>query len=336
MNDPSLYPLFTDFDNSFDLVETLGSGAFGTTYLIQVKDSITLPKNLPREYALKVYDLTKYHDPQARKEVHQAIITEATIIFGKHLRNVITYYGLYPVVIQGYPYLSVCMEYIDGLSLEVTQEYIPEIPPESEYPLLLLFRQVAYGIYELHLRNIAHRDIKPENILVRKDEHPEYEGDQVKIIDLGFACSNGTTTKEGLSRDISCRNVRGTPYYTFSPEFLALIPPSDIRKESIVLDGVIPMDIMLSTDIWAFGNTLFYFIYHRNAFEIETDDFRDLADAVLSSERVDVEPNLSVPRLNRLIDQCLLPMDRRPNAEQLLRDFDVSIQEILDEEEEDV
>ena len=355
MNIASLRPLFANFDHSFDLEEALGEGAFGTTYLIRVKEGIILPNKLPRVYALKVYDVSRYHDLKAREEMIHAIETEATIVLGLSLRNVINYYGLYPVTIQGYPYLSVCMEYMEGVSLEAMQEHNSDIIPE--YPLLLIFRQLAYGIHELHSRSIAHRDIKPENILIQLDVIPEYDGNQVKIIDLGFACSNRESpapskggpsppapskggpsppapSKGGPSRDISCQKVRGTPYYSFSPEFLALIPPENIQESSANLEGIIPMDIMLSSDIWAFGNVLFYFIYHTNAFEIDTDDFRDLADVILEFDRTEVTPNPNTPGLNWLIDRCFLPMEQRPNSEQLLQDIDVLIQEKQAELEE--
>lgn len=347
MNNPYLRRLFADFDNSFDLVDVLGKGAFGITYFIRVKDRVILPKTLPRMYALKLYDLSRYYDLKAREEMIQSITTEATIILGQSLRNVITYYGLYPVTIQNYPYLSVCMEYIDGVSLDDMREHISsigEIDGNAEYPLLLIFREVIYGVHELHSRNIAHRDIKPENILVKMDEAPSYDGNQVKIIDLGFACSNplppspaspkGKPSPSAFPmRDISCRNVRGTPYYSFSPEFLALIPPTDIGESSAVYNNMIPMDIMFSSDIWAIGNTLFYFVYQKNAFEVDTDDFRDLADAVLNFDRVEVVRNDNVPKINWLIDRCLLPVEQRPNADQLLQDIDVLIEEALAEEE---
>ena len=45
-----------------------------------------------------------------------------------------------------------------------------------------IFKQIAKGLYYLHINNICHRDLKPENFLMLNGSN-----DSIKIIDFGLS-----------------------------------------------------------------------------------------------------------------------------------------------------
>ena len=89
--------------------------------------------------------------------------------------------------------ISLLMELVDAQTLD-------EQLPRSHGQAVEIFRQVAEGLAHMHAKGFVHADMKPNNVLITE------EGD-VKIIDLGQACTIGTVKKR----------IQGTPGY-MAPE----------------------------------------------------------------------------------------------------------------------
>lgn len=115
-------------------------------------------------------------------------------------------------------------------------------------------QNVALGLEYLHLNGIIHRDIKPANLLVSQD-------DMVKISDFGVSYA---VTQEGdLASELELSKTVGTPAF-FSPE---LCVPTEFydngeRKTPQINEKV---------DVWAFGVTLYCFLYGDLPFEADNE-----------------------------------------------------------------
>ena len=72
---------------------------------------------------------------------------------------------------------------------------------------LMIFMQIAHGLYDIHSSNVVHRDLKHLNIfLSNNSDHPT-----VKIGDFGMACM--------LNEDECIRKIAGTVGF-MAPEVL--------------------------------------------------------------------------------------------------------------------
>jgi hypothetical protein len=97
--------------------------------------------------------------------------------------------------------------------------------PEQRKQLLCLAKDVAIGLYYLHLNKVVHGDVKPENILIAKDDRAAY---RAFLGDFGLHFQ----TKEGQMR------ARGTPPY--------------IAPEMFRMDGA-DWTPTTAIDMWAFA-----------------------------------------------------------------------------------
>lgn len=297
----SLQPLFDRFDESFDVVDKLGSGSFATTYVIRLKSA---PLTNPTLYSLKLFR------PRVPfSDIHR----EADVVSGLRLRNVVTYYGVYRFASQSpiFPpnpiHVGLCLEYIDGITMRELRERSDIFHPETEIIVLMMFRQLIAGLAQLHEAGIAHRDIKTDNVIVRSDSLFSLKGDQVVIIDLGFAC---TTKYKRI--ELMCRGIKGTPYY-MSPELLEL--------QSVKPKDSVSIDMLMKADIWAAGVALFEFIHQTYPYLSDDDTMETLRYKVFEDIRTNVDFG-PYQRCAYLIDLCLKPEKERPSASELLRIID--------------
>ncbi|CAF1219401.1 unnamed protein product [Adineta ricciae] len=170
--------------NNFELVMTLGQGAFGRVILVVLE-----PDNV--EYALKVLDKSRVVKYNQIKHVQ----SEIRILNAIQHANIIRMYSLF----QDNSHLYVLLEYVHGGDLF---SYLNRDRLFPEHITIFFAAQIVLVFEYLHLFNIIYRDLKPENILM--DTHG-----YLKVADFGFA-------KRIRQRTYT---LCGTPDY-FSPEII--------------------------------------------------------------------------------------------------------------------
>ncbi|CAI4222592.1 unnamed protein product [Auanema sp. JU1783] len=222
-NGPSQnYQSYLNSAMDFQIVRTLGEGAFGEVKL--VVDS----KNPSFAVAMKCLDLGK-HANLLNEFKKEALIQQRLSSEGHD--NVIRYIGI-RMDHNLYQY-QIFLEYADG------GEIFDQIEPDVGLPVhraQFYFRQLLNGLSFIHGHGIAHRDIKPENLLLTKR-------DTLKISDFGMATVFRHNNKE-RKLQASCGTL---PYV--APEVLTGSyrgPPADVWSCGVVLvtllAGELPWD----------------------------------------------------------------------------------------------
>ncbi len=103
---------------------------------------------------------------------------------------------------DGCPYIE--MDKLEGRELYSLRKEAGPLEPERVVPIAI---QIADALVALHARGVIHRDLKTQNIYLV----PTPAGDQVKLLDLGFA------KVEDELKLTSKHTILGTPFY-MSPE----------------------------------------------------------------------------------------------------------------------
>eukprot|EP00756_Hemistasia_phaeocysticola_P006897 Hpha_TRINITY_DN14041_c0_g1::TRINITY_DN14041_c0_g1_i2::g.43984::m.43984/K07359/CAMKK2; calcium/calmodulin-dependent protein kinase kinase 2 len=201
--------------NEYTVLKDIGRGAYGKVSLVVSPSE----DGTPKLFAMK----TCKRNPGA------PLTKEGMILLRMDHPHIV---GLIEVIDdQDIHKLFLILEYLDGGSIMTLSDdgrtKQPELP-EGEAAKFTL--QIAWGLEELHSKNMVHRDIKPDNIFVKRDRSV------VKIGDLGtalmFKDDNDTLKK-----------THGTLTF-YSPEMC---------KESAYSGK--------AADVWAFGVTVYCFIY---------------------------------------------------------------------------
>lgn len=123
-------------------------------------------------------------------------------------------------------------------------QYIKRNKKLTDAQISFVFKEICYGVLELHNKNILHRDIKPENILLDENFIP-------KLADFGFACI--------IKKDERRRTICGTREY-FAPEIW------NYKNQSLKLD------------IWCLGILLFELCHNRAPFKFIQKSFEKEAN----------------------------------------------------------
>lgn len=103
---------------------------------------------------------------------------------------------------DGCPYIE--MDRLEGRELYSMRKDAGPLPPEQVTWIAI---QILDALAVLHSRGVIHRDLKTQNIYLV----PTPDGDQVKLLDLGFA------KVEDELKLTSKQHILGTPFY-ISPE----------------------------------------------------------------------------------------------------------------------
>jgi formylglycine-generating enzyme required for sulfatase activity len=164
----------------YEIIEVLGKGGFGVTYLAQDHKRKT-------QVAIKSLDVfslqQRYRDKYGNLDGFAEFLAEEQDKFNTEAMVLATFD--HPHIVKVYPELfrenglsCMVMEYVKGKNLE---QYLRTKGIFSESAGLAIIQQIGTALDYIHRRNYLHRDIKPANILLR-------ESDQKAIlIDFGLA-----------------------------------------------------------------------------------------------------------------------------------------------------
>jgi serine/threonine protein kinase len=256
-----------DFIGSYQLIEPLGEGGFGTVWRAEQHDPIH------REVALKVVKLgMDSREIIARFEAERQALAmmEHPNIAG--VLDAGTTQGGRPFfvmeLVKGVP----ITEFADAHKLTIRER-------------LELFIPVCHAVQHAHQKAILHRDLKPSNILIA-----QVDGKPVpKVIDFGIAKALETSREGALRESLHLTQTGsfiGTPRY-MSPEQAGAKQDLDTRSDIYTL-GVILYEL-LTGDTPLTGQTL------RSAALDEMLRMIRESEAPRPSSRVLPVPPLAVP-----------------------------------------
>jgi tRNA A-37 threonylcarbamoyl transferase component Bud32 len=197
--------------NNYLIGKDIGKGAYAI-----VKYAIHKPTN--RKVAIKIYDKTKFVDPNRLKNAKR----EIQILQKLNHSNVLKLYE----AIETEEFMYLVLEFINGCSL---QDYVKKKVDRrlDEQEACRLFMQLIQALDYCHSNDVAHRDIKFENILL---DHLN----NLKLIDFGFSTN--------FPADQKIKIFCGTPSY-MAPEIVNRQeysgPPVDIWASGVVLFGLL-------------------------------------------------------------------------------------------------
>ena len=182
---------------TYKKVSTLGTGSFGTAYLVQCLSDNSLA-------VIKQIDIAQMSEEERRETLNEAKILE---VLGHP--NIVKFREVYKTK-KGK--LCIVMDYADDGDMQgkiksrfktVDRQGKKNYMTEDE--LLNWFTQIALAMKHCHDKKILHRDLKSQNIFVTKRG-------MVKLGDFGIARVLSNTRSKA-------KTVVGTPYY-LSPEII--------------------------------------------------------------------------------------------------------------------
>jgi len=205
----------------YRIIEKLGQGGFGITYLAE--DTLLEGKVAIKEFFFKGYcdrddstsrvTIPTTGNREIVERFKQKFIKEARTIFSLNHPNIVRILGVFEE--NGTAYYV--MDYIEGESLDDMVKRRGAIP-ESE--ALGYVKDAASALGYIHSKNINHLDIKPGNLMKRKEDG------SIIVIDFGvakqydLATSQGTTTTPvGISHGyLPLEQYSENGVQTFSPQ----------------------------------------------------------------------------------------------------------------------
>jgi serine/threonine protein kinase len=166
--------------NEYRIVEVLGMGGFGITYLAQ--DTL-----LEKDVAIKEYfpagvvsrrseGYVTLASPQSSVEYHGGLdrfLKEARTLATFGHPNIVRVLRFFQANETGY----MVMEYERGESL---RSWLQRFPQPEEETLLAFAAPLLDGVNKVHAAGFLHRDIKPDNVFIRESGEPV-------LIDFGSA-----------------------------------------------------------------------------------------------------------------------------------------------------
>ena len=205
----------------YRIIEKLGQGGFGITYLAE--NTLLLGKVAIKEFFFKEYcdrddstsrvTIPTSGNREIVERFKQKFIKEARTIFRLNHPNIVRILDVFEE--NGTAYYV--MDYIEGESLGDMVKRRGAIP---EAEALGYVKDAASALEYIHSKNINHLDIKPSNLVLRHDDG------KVLVIDFGVAkqydavTSEGTTTTPvGISHGYSpAEQYRKNGVQAFSPQ----------------------------------------------------------------------------------------------------------------------
>lgn len=148
-------------DDDFEKIKELGAGNGGVVHCVRHKPTGTI-------MAKKMIHL------EVKPAIKKQIVTELKILHECNSPYIVGFYGAY----HSDGEINICMEYMDGGSLDLVLKKTGKIPEKYSRKInYAVLKGLAY-LREKH--QIIHRDVKPSNILVNSQG-------EIKICDFGVS-----------------------------------------------------------------------------------------------------------------------------------------------------
>jgi serine/threonine protein kinase len=276
--------------NRYFIVRLLGCGGAGAVY-----EAIDLVLN--RFCALKLQRLD-------RKDLdisgHLRFRREALVACQIDHRNIVKVFdlGTNPVTVEnkGQAYTIeehfVAMELLNG---ETLQKFLARNRKLEPGDALLITRQAAQGLAELHRREIVHRDVKPANLMLTLDRRRRLV---VKTIDLGTVKLRGPNTVPDYS-NLTIGFI-GSPKYA-SPE-VCNNQQVDSRADIYSL-GLVLYEMIAGRP--AFDQVEFSALVYKQAYD-PPPPLTDVPEALvrLVNDAIEKDPKRRIKSAHEFIRRC--------------------------------
>ena len=220
----ALQPNSTLQGGKYRIIEKLGQGGFGITYLAE--NTLLEGKVAIKEFFFKEYcerDNATCHvtipttgNREIVERFKQKFIKDACTIFKLNHQNIVCIHDVFEENDTAY----YVMEYIEGESLGDMVKRRGAIP---EAEALGYVKDAASALEYIHSKNINHLDIKPSNLVLRHDDG------KVLVIDFGVAKQYDLATSQGTTTTPVCISPGYSPMEQYSKNGVQTFSPqSDV------------------------------------------------------------------------------------------------------------
>ena len=263
--------------DKYRIVEVLGQGGFGITYLAEqelVDRKVCIKEFFPKDYYNRNDDMLSISlgsqgSAEIMERFKEKFIKEAKTISRLNHAHIIHILDIFKENNTCY----YVMEYIDGESLS---NMVKRGGALSESLAVGYVRQIAEALSYIHGRNVMHLDVKPANIMVSRED------DSVILIDFGLSKHYDAESGEATST---------TPVgvsHGFAP--MEQYKPGGVREFSP------------QTDIYSLGATLYYLVTGSVpplAADIADEGLPELPATLSAGVRRAIEGAMEVQRRHR-------------------------------------
>lgn len=220
----ALQPDSTLQGGKYRIIEKLGQGGFGITYLAE--NTLLLGKVAIKEFFFKEYcnrddstsrvTIPTSGNREIVERFKQKFIKEARTIFSLNHPNIVRILDVFEENDTAY----YVMDYIEGESLGDMVKRRGAIP---EAEALGYVKDAASALEYIHSKNINHLDIKPGNLVLRKEDG------KVLVIDFGVAKQYDLATSQGTTTTPVCISPGYSPMEQYSKNGVQTFSPqSDV------------------------------------------------------------------------------------------------------------
>ena len=166
----------------YRILETLGRGGFGITYLaeqVMTRRKVCIKEYFPKDYYNRDADTNRVYigsqvSPEAMHKYKEKFIKEASVLAHLKHPHIVSVYDVFEENDTAY----YVMEYVEGESLNA---FVKRCGALDETKAVGYIRQIADALGYIHEQNINHLDVKPGNVMVSSDD------DGAILIDFGLA-----------------------------------------------------------------------------------------------------------------------------------------------------
>ena len=230
MSDTTFLPIGTLLARQYTILEHIGAGGFGKTYLVEdrlgakkVVKEFFISSMCTRDAATRSVTVSVDENKEAFQQQLEKFCEEARRIYSFSHPNIVKVSALFDENDTAY----YVMDYVDGESLAQKRKKTPLTEPQ----IMRYLDQLLLALDYIHSRGITHLDIKPGNIMIDKN-------DNVVLIDFG------------ASKLFNSQSVNKTMMSSMRPPFTPGYAPLEQENGNV-------KDMGPHCDIYSLGATLY-------------------------------------------------------------------------------